>query len=91
MKLITIIKETVIGDNQNQDKLFFEYCDEYSIEHKIINENLETSSYPDIEFKSGPVALSNMLKERFGYTQEEINEEFPQIKEALEEDTANQN
>ncbi len=91
MKLVSIIKQTVIGDSQNQDKLFFEYCDEYSIEHKIVKENLETSSYPDIEFKSGPVALSNMLKERFGYTQEEINEEFPQIKEALEEDITNQN
>ena len=90
MKLISIIKETVIGDNSNQDKLFFDYCEEYSIEHKIIKENLETESYPDIEFKSGPIALSNMLKERFGYTQEEINEEFPQIKESLDEDITNQ-
>ena len=91
MKLISIIKETVIGDNANQDKLFFNYCEEYSIEHKIIKENLETESYPDIEFKSGPIALSNMLKERFGYTQEEINEEFPQIREALDEGITNQN
>jgi len=87
MKIVTIIKETVIGDNERQDKLFFEYCDEYSIEHKIVKENLETSSYPEVEFKSGPIALSNMLKERFGYTQEEIFEEFPEIKEALEDGT----
>jgi hypothetical protein len=87
MKLVTIIKETVIGDDQRSDQLFFEYCDEYSIEHKILNEKKETSSYPELEFKSGPIALSNMLKERFGYTQEEINEEFPQIKEALDLDS----
>ena len=43
--------------------------------------------YPKVEFKSGPIALTNMLKERFGYTQQEIDEEFPQIKEALEEPT----
>lgn len=89
MKIVTIIKETVLGYNETQDKLFFEYCEEYSIDHKII-ETEEQREYPQIEFKSGPVALSNMLKERFGYSEQEINEEFPQIKEALD-DITNQN
>ena len=51
MKLISIIKETVIGDNSNQDKLFFDYCEEYSIEHKIIKEmlfdNLKSEQKPN--------------------------------------------
>ena len=89
MKIISIIKETVIWDNENNDKLFFDYCDEYSIEYKIIKENLKPDAYPDIEFKSGPVSLNNMLKERFGYTEEEINADFPQIINALKEDMSN--
>lgn len=84
MKQVSIIKETVIGENENIDKLFIEYCDEYSIELKI-QEKKENSEYPEVEFKSGPIALVNMLKERFGYSQQEIDEEFPQIKEALED------
>lgn len=83
MKIVTITKETVLGYNETQDKLFFEYCEEYSIDHKII-ETKEQREYPQIEFKSGPIALTNMLKERFGYSEHEIHEEFPQIKEALE-------
>jgi len=84
MKQISIIKETVIGEDKNIDDLFIEYCDEYSIELNI-QEKKENSEYPEVEFKSGPIALTNMLKERFGYTQQEIDEEFPQIKEALED------
>ncbi len=83
MKIVTIVKETVIGTNETQDKLFFDYCDEYSIEYKILEE--KKTEYPQVEFKSGPVALSNMLKERFGYSQEEIGEEFPHVREALED------
>lgn len=83
MKIVTIIKETVMGTNETQDNLFLEYCEEYSIEHKVLEGS--KTEYPQIEFKSGPVALSNMLKERFGYSEHEIAEEFPQIKEALEE------
>lgn len=86
MKQISIVKETIIGEDKNIDDLFIQYCDEYSIELKI-QEKKEASEYPEVEFKSGPIALTNMLKERFGYTQQEIDEEFPQIKEALEEPT----
>lgn len=86
MKQVLIVKETIIGEDENIDNLFIEYCDEYSIELKI-QEKKEDSEYPKVEFKSGPIALTNMLKERFGYTQQEIDEEFPQIKEALEEPT----
>lgn len=84
MKQVSITKETIIGEDKTIDNLFIEYCEEYSIELKI-HEKKENSEYPEVEFKSGPVALSNMLKERFGYTQYEIDEEFPQIKEALED------
>lgn len=83
MKIVTIVKETVLGKNENHDRLFLEYCEEYSIEYKIIESDVERE-YPEVEFKSGPIALSNMLKERFGYSDNEIAEEFPQIGEALD-------
>lgn len=93
MKLVikTIAVPTVLNENADADKAFFEYLDEYSIAHKILDEdekidyaafNLE--GYPLVEYKGGVISLSNMLKERFGYTKEEIEEHYPELSESLE-------
>jgi hypothetical protein len=39
----------------------------------------EGEQYPMVEYTSGPIALNNMLKERFGYDGYEIAEKFPEL------------
>lgn len=76
MNLATIKVQTVLNENEDFDRLFFEYLDEYSIDHKIIESE---EKYPIVEFTGGAISLSNMLKERFGYTNEEIKETYPEL------------
>lgn len=76
-KLVSIVVETVLGEDQDMDQLFFEYLDEYSITHKIIDEDPK-SEWPKVEYTSGPIALRGMLQEKFGFSLEEIAQQFPE-------------
>ena len=38
-KFVTVTADTVLGENDEFDKSFFEYLDEYSISHKILEKN----------------------------------------------------
>ena len=76
---VTVTVDTVLGENEEFDKSFFEYLDEYSISHKIL-ENEEDRKWPSVEYTGGPLSITNMLKERFGMEQEEIDELYPEIK-----------
>lgn len=78
-RLITIEVETVIGESEDIDKGFFEYLDEYFIIPKIL-EKEENQEWPIVEYTGGPVSLSNMLKEKFGMSREEIEQNYPQLK-----------
>lgn len=78
MKLTTITIQTVLGENEDFDTLFFQYLDEYSIEYKVLPMN-EDEKYPLVEYTSGPIALGNMLRERFGYDRYEIEEKYPDL------------
>jgi len=71
--------ETVLGE-ENMDSLFFSYLDEYSIEHKI-TEDVGESGFPMVEYTGGPVALTNMLMEKFGMDKQDINQIYPEINE----------
>lgn len=77
MKLTTITIQTVLGENEDFDTLFFQYLDEYSIEYKVLPTGDE--KYPLVEYTSGPIALGNMLRERFGYDRYEIEEKYPEL------------
>lgn len=79
MKLVikTIEVPTVLNENEIADKIFYDYLEEYSIEHKVVNEE----EYPLVEYTGGVISLTNMLKEKFGYTKEEIQEYYPQLTE----------
>ena len=79
MKLVikTIEVPTVLNENEIADKIFYDYLEEYSIEHKVVNEE----EYPLVEYTGGVISLSNMLREKFGYTKEEIQEYYPQLTE----------
>ena len=81
MKLITIRIQTVLFDDPNIDKLFYEYLDEYSITSKFVIEPPIVGEYPEVDYTGGPIALRNMLKERFGYEREEIELEYPELME----------
>jgi hypothetical protein len=79
--MVTITLITLLGENEEIDKLFYEYLDMYSIiyyEEKN-QDPLEPALYPTISYTGGPIALINMLTERFGYEKEEIQEEFPML------------
>ena len=79
MKLVikTIEVPTVLNENEIADKIFYDYLEEYSISHKVVNEE----EYPLVEYTGGVISLSNMLREKFGYTKEEIQEYYPQLTE----------
>jgi hypothetical protein len=76
MNIVKIEIQTVLNENEDFDRLFFEYLDEYSIDHKVLESE---EKYPMVEFSGGVIALSNMLRERFGYTKEEIEETYPEL------------
>ena len=73
----TISIETVLGDNDEFDNSFYAYLDEYSIHYAV--GDIGDSGYPVVEYTGGPIALCNMLKERFGLEQQEIQELYPNI------------
>jgi hypothetical protein len=79
MKYIThtIEIETVLGDNDEHDNSFMEYLKEYYIEYEI-SDNSE-SGYPIVKYTGGPISLKNMLRERFGLEDQEIQTLYPQI------------
>lgn len=76
-RFITVTIDTVLGENNEFDKSFFEYLDEYSISHKILE--YEEGKWPSVEYTGGPLSITNMLRERFGMTDKEINEMYPEI------------
>lgn len=78
-KFVTVKVDTVLGENEEFDKSFFEYLDEYSISHKILES--EGGQWPSVEYTGGPLAITNMLKERFGMEEIEIDVEYPEIKQ----------
>ena len=82
-KFVTVKVDTILGENEEFDKSFFEYLDEYSISHKVL-EN-EGGQWPTVEYTGGPSAITNMLKERFGMEEVEINELYPEIKKRKNE------
>jgi Holliday junction resolvasome RuvABC ATP-dependent DNA helicase subunit len=87
MKLIIkkIQVPTILNEDQSVDRFFFEYLDEYSISHQVISYHEATDSefimegYPLVEYTGGVISLTNMLKERFGYSREEIEEYYPEL------------
>lgn len=90
MKLVIkkIAVPTVLNESEELDRIFFEYLEEYSISHKVLDDDktLDYSQfvlegYPLVEYVGGVVSLTNMLKERFGYTTEDIKENYPELLE----------
>lgn len=82
-KPVSVSIETILGENEEFDKNFFEYLDEYSISYKIFEPQSELSSWPIVEYTGGPIAITNMLKERFGMETEEIKTTYPNITNEL--------
>lgn len=79
-KFIKINAETIIGENEEMDKMFLEYLEEYSITQKPTEEKGE-NGYPVVEYEGGPISLKNMLAEKFGMEREEIQQLYPQLDE----------
>ena len=83
-KIISIEVETIFGQDADQDRLFTDYLEEYSISYKVIeSESPSASGWPRIQYTGGPISLRNMLQEKFGFFPLEISSEFPELDEAL--------
>ena len=76
-RFVTVTVDTVLGENNDFDKSFFEYLDEYSISHKILEYG--EGKWPSVEYTGGTLSITNMLMERFGMSDKEINEMYPEI------------
>jgi len=84
-KIVSIEVETIFGQDPDMDRLFTDYLEEYSISHKVVeSESPSVSGWPRIQYTGGPISLSNMLQEKFGYSLNEISTEFPEINEAID-------
>ena len=83
-QLYTIELQTVMGQDQHMDRIFTSYLDEYSIHHKISEEQMQAERWPIVSYTGGPISLKNMLKEKFGYSLDEIREQFPELGQALD-------
>ncbi len=82
-KLVTIELQTVFGKDSRQDKYFTDYLEEYSIVWRVVeDENRAADTWPVLQYMGGPISLTNMLREKFGFTHDEIATQFPQIAEA---------
>lgn len=81
---VTVKVDTILGENEDFDKSFFEYLEEYSIEYKIL-EKEEGKEWHTVEYTGGPIAIGNMLKERFGYLDYEIEDLYPEINDQKHE------
>lgn len=71
MERYKVSVETVLGENEDIDKGFFDYLEEYSIDY-VIEEKEIDRQWPIVEYRGGMISLTNMLKERFGMEDEEI-------------------
>jgi len=83
MRILSINVVTALYDDPAIDQAFFDYLNEYSIDHEIIAEpegpEPQEKTYPEVRYTAGPRALKNMLRERFGYTREDIEGTYPEL------------
>lgn len=77
MKLVikSISVPTILNQDEYADKIFYDYLEEYSITHTVLNEE----EYPLVEYTGGVISLTNMLKEKFGYTKDDIQQYYPEL------------
>jgi hypothetical protein len=75
-KRVKISKTTFLGEDPQMDKEFLNYLEYLEIENKIVE---SSSEWPVVEYEGSPYDLKNMLDSRFGMSQSEIREEFPQL------------
>jgi hypothetical protein len=83
MGILTINVVTALYDDPIIDQAFFDYLNEYSIDHEIISEpegpEPQEKKYPEVRYTGGPISLRNMLRERFGYTRDDIEAFYPEL------------
>ncbi len=77
-QLHTVEIQTYLGEDEDQDSAFLAYLEEYSISYEI-KKKLDSEDYPTVTYTGGPVSLRNMLKERFGMDDSEIDSHYPEI------------
>lgn len=76
-KKVKISRPTFIGVDPDIDKEFKEFLDFMVISFEIKEE--EEGEWPVVEYEGNPYDISNMLASRFGMSDTEIKEEYPQL------------
>ena len=75
----TVRLETVLGEDEDYDKIFYDYLEVYGNSHKIVKESDETNKYPEVEYTGNEMEIKNMLTEKFGYTREDFESLYPDL------------
>lgn len=75
----TVRLETVLGEDEDYDKIFYDYLGVYGISHKIVNEVSESIKYPEVEYTGGEVEIKHMLTEKFGFNREDFESLYPDL------------
>jgi len=75
----TVRLATILGEDEDYDKIFYDYLEVYGISHKIVKEVDESIKYPEVEYTGNEIEIKNMLTEKFGYTREDFESLYPDL------------
>lgn len=75
-KRTKISRSTFIGVDPQVDKEFKDFLNYLEIEMRVIEDEGE---WPLVEYEGNPYDIKNVLISRFGMTEREIKEEYPQL------------
>lgn len=74
---VKISRATFIGVDEGTDKEFREFLE--FLEISLVVKEEEEGEWPIVEYEGNPYDLSTMLASRFGMSNTEIQEEYPQL------------
>jgi hypothetical protein len=75
----TVRLATILGEDEDYDKIFYDYLEVYNISHKVVKESDETNKYPEVEYTGNEMEIKNMLTEKFGFNREDFESLYPDL------------
>lgn len=77
----TILLETIFGENEDGDQVFLAYLQKNGIAYERTDDR-GSAGWPVLKFIGQPDKLQLLLYEKFGLSEWEIQEQFPQLNES---------
>jgi|LauGreStaDraftv2_3_1035109.scaffolds.fasta_scaffold164096_1 hypothetical protein len=75
----TVRLATVIGEDEDYDKIFYDYLEVYGISHRVVKESDKSNKYPEIEYTGNETEIKHMLTEKFGFSREDFESLYPDL------------